>query len=109
MVDMSLWIGHAVLVLAFLAMPCISVLIGYAARSGKPRNFRRDTYLTAFFSAITPSAFLMVWASRMQADVRTWRYPIQVTLFVAGIILMGIAGGCAIGVFAYRGVSSEAK
>jgi len=59
-------------------------------------------YWTAFAAATGVSFFLMVFAQRMQADVRTWQYLVQVACFGLGAPLFGVAGGCIIGIFTYR-------
>jgi hypothetical protein len=47
-------------------------------------------------------------SQRMNADVRTWQYLVQIALFSLSVILIGIAGGCMIGIFVYRrGLSSK--
>ena len=86
----------------FVVAPSLAAAIVYAAWKGKPKNFDRKMYWTAFAAAIGVSAFLFVFAQRMQADVRTWQYPVQVACFVLAALLSGVAGGCMIGIFAYR-------
>ena len=85
----------------FVAVPAIAIVIGYAAWNGKPKNWDRSTYWTAFAVSIIASASLMVYAQRMQADVRTPQYIVQLALFGLGVILFGIAGGCMVGIFTY--------
>jgi integral membrane sensor domain MASE1 len=86
----------------FVFVPSIAAAIGYAAWKGKPENFNREMYWTAFAAAIIASVFLMVFAQRMQADVRTWQYLLQVACFGFGALLFGVAGGCLVGIFTYR-------
>jgi len=77
----SLWIGAALFLLGFfVVVPSIAAVIGYAAWKGKPKNFGRDMYWTAFVVAIAASSFLMVYAQRMHADVRTSQYLVQIAL-----------------------------
>jgi hypothetical protein len=59
-------------------------------------------YWTAFAAATVVSLFLMVFAQRMHADVRTWLYLAQVACFGLGALLFGVAGGCMVGIFTYR-------
>jgi hypothetical protein len=86
----------------FLVAPSIAAAIGYAAWNGKPERFNREMFVTAFFATAAASGFLMVYAQRMRADVRTWQYCWQIVCFLSGALLFGIAGGCAVGIFAYR-------
>jgi hypothetical protein len=92
----GLWIeGGLLLFTFFVVVPSIAATIGYAAWKGKPKSFNRETYGMAFVTAGAVSVFLMVYGQKMQADVRTWQYLLQLVLF-------GIAGGCGVGVFTYR-------
>jgi len=86
----------------FVVVPAIVAAVGYSASKGKLKNFKREMYWTAFAAAIGGALFLMVFAQRMNADVRTWQYPVQLTCFGLGAILFGVAGGCLIGIFTYR-------
>jgi multisubunit Na+/H+ antiporter MnhG subunit len=100
------------LVLLFLAffvlVPLIAALIGYAAWKGKPRNWDRSMYWTSFVASSAASGFLMVYAQRMRADIRNWQHLIQLVLFYVGVVLLGVAGGCMVGIFMYRrGVPSR--
>ena len=99
----SMWVESVILLLAFsVVVPAIAVAIGYAAWTGKPKNWDRSTYWTAFIASIVASGFLMVYAQQMQSDVRTPRYVLQVLLFGFGVLMFGVAGGCMVGIFAYR-------
>jgi len=65
-------------------------------------------YWTAFPAATGVSLFLMVFARRMNADLRTWQYLLQLACFSLGALLFGVAGGCMIGIFTYRrGVKNQ--
>jgi uncharacterized membrane protein len=59
-------------------------------------------YWTAFMVAGAVSFFLMFFAVRMQADVRTTQYLLQLVCFFFGAALFGVAGGCMVGIFTYR-------
>lgn len=99
----GIWVETAVLLFAFLViMPSIAVAVGYAAWKGKPKSFDRAMYWTTFVAAIAISALLLVGSQRMHADVRGWRYIVQLALFAVGVLFMGIAGGCMVGIFANR-------
>src|SRR2546427_1364507 len=62
--------------------------------------------ITAAIAAGAASGFLMVYAQRMSADVRSWQYLAQLACFGLGVLLFGVAGGCFIGIFTYRRRSS---
>jgi len=101
--ETGLWVEAGLLLLTFfVVVPSIAAAIGYAAWKGKPKNFNREMYWTAFAAAIVVSLFLMVFAQRMHADVRTWLYLVQVACFGFGALLFGVAGGCMVGIFTYR-------
>lgn len=101
--DIGLWVEAGLLIFAFfVVVPSIAAAIGYAAWKGKPKNLDREMYWTAFAVATSVSLFLMVVSHRMQADVRTWQYLVQVACFGLGALLFGVAGGCMIGIFTYR-------
>jgi hypothetical protein len=99
----GLWVEAGLLIFTFfVVVPSIAAAIGYAAWKGKPKTFDREMYWTAFAAATIVSLFLMVVSRRMQADVRTWQYLVQVVFFGLGALLFGVAGGCGIGIFTYR-------
>ena len=101
--ETGLWVEAGLLLLTFfVVVPLIAAAIGYAAWKGKPKNFSREMYWTAFAAATVVSLFLMVFAQRMHADVRTWLYLVQVACFGLGALLFGVAGGCMVGIFTYR-------
>jgi hypothetical protein len=93
----------ALFLFAFLVIdPLIAAAIGYAAWKGKPKNFSREMYWTAFAAAGAASLFLMVYAQRMNAYAKTWQYPFQIACLGLGALLFGVAGGCMVGIFTYR-------
>jgi ABC-type Mn2+/Zn2+ transport system permease subunit len=102
-------IEAVLLLLAFLVVvPSIAAAIAYAAWKGKPKNFGRDMYWTAFVAAAGAACLLLVCSQRMNADVRTWQYLIEIGLFSLGVVLFGVAAGCMIGILTYRrGVSAQ--
>lgn len=96
------WIETVVFLLTlFVVIPTIIIAIGYAAWAGKPRNWDRSMYWTAFAASMVASAFLFVYAQRMQSDVGTWRYPAQMALMGLCFLLFGVAGGCMVGILTY--------
>jgi len=105
----GLWVEAALLIFTFfVVVPSIAAAIGYAAWKGKPKNFDRQMYWTAFATAIGLSLFLMVFAQRMHADVTTWQYLVQMACFGLGALLFGVAGGCMIGTLTYpRGLRKQ--
>jgi hypothetical protein len=99
----DLWLEVGLLLFTFfVVVPLIAAAIGYAAWKGKPKSFSREMYWTAFAVASAASLFLMVYAQRMHADVRTWQYLLQIACFGSGALLFGVAGGCMVGIFTYR-------
>jgi hypothetical protein len=113
MSKIRLWTEAGIVLFAFLVMvPSIAAAIGHAAWNGKPRNYSREIFFTAFVLVGGVSGALLIYAIRMRADIRTWKYLLQVACFGIGTLLLGVAGGCMIGVFAYRrlrGTHTEAK
>jgi hypothetical protein len=101
--ETSLWVAGALYFLVFLVLdPVIVAAIAYAAWKGKPKNFNREMYWTAFAASMVVSGVLMVFAQRMHADVRTWQYFLQTVCLLAGALLFGVSGGCFLGIFIYR-------
>jgi len=86
----------------FVGAPSISAAIGYAAWKGKPKTFDRERYGLAAITSGAAGTFLIVYTQRMQADVRTPQYLLQLTFFALAALLLGIAGGCAVGIFTFR-------
>ena len=97
------WLGAVVFLVGFFVLvPVIAALIGWAAWKGKPKGWDRSTYWTAFVASMIASIFLITFAQRMQADVREWQYVVQMAFFGLGILLLGVAVGCGVGIFAYQ-------
>src|SRR5260370_35140364 len=101
--ETGLWVEAGLLLLTFfVVVPSIAAAIGYAAWKGKPKNFNREMYWTAFAAAIVGSLFLMVFAQRMHADVRTWLCLGQVACFGFGAVLFVVGGGFMVVLFRVR-------
>ena len=104
-----LWSEAGILIFALsLMVPSIVAAIGYAAWNGKPRNYSREMFFTSFVLVGGVSGALLAYVIQMRADIRTWEYLLQVACFGLGTILMGVAGGCMVGIFAYRRSSRPA-
>jgi uncharacterized membrane protein len=86
----------------FVVVPSISAVIGYSAWRGKPAGFDRERYGLSAISVGAPAVAVMVYAQRMHVDVRTQQYLIQLACFALGVVPLGVAGGCFVGVFTYR-------
>ena len=86
----------------FGVAPLIAGAIGYAAWRGRPKAFSRRKFAISFYAAMIASGFLLVHSQRMHADVRSERFLLQMACFLAGALLFGVAGGCMVGMFAYR-------
>jgi hypothetical protein len=97
------WIVDGLLLFTlFVVVAAIAVAIGYAAWKGKPKRFDREMSWMSFIASGAVGGFLMVYAQRMQADVRTWQYLLQLACFGLGALLFGVAGGCMVGIFTIR-------
>ncbi len=86
----------------FVGTPTIAAAIGYAAWKGRPMTFNRDTFVLGFIATLMVSAFLIVYAQQMHADVRTWQYFCSSPASNSACCNLGIAGGCAVGIFTHR-------
>jgi uncharacterized membrane protein len=86
----------------FVGAPSISAAIGYVAWKGKPNGFDRERYGLSAITAGAPGIALMVYTQRMRVDVRTQEYLLQLACFALSVVLLGVAGGCFVGVFTYR-------
>jgi formate-dependent nitrite reductase membrane component NrfD len=87
------------LLIFFVGVPSIAVAIAYTAWKGRPKSFDRESDMLGFVACILASGFLLVYAQRMHADVRTWQYLVQIACGGFGLLLFGIAMGCGIGIF----------
>lgn len=80
----------------------IAGAIACAARSGRPRNFSREMYWTAFVVAAIGGAALLVAAQRTYLT-SALRIVLHCVFAVSSFALLGIAVGCGIGVYIYKG------
>jgi hypothetical protein len=90
------------LLLFFVGVPAITAGIGCAAFKGRPKSFGRKNYVLATVACGLAGGVLLVYAQRMEADIRTWLYLWQIACGSIGLLLFGIAGGCGIGIFTCR-------
>ena len=95
-------IDGLLLLILFGGGPSIAAAVAYAAWKGKPKNFDREMYWTAFIGMGAVSAVVIVFALRIRAGVGTWQYLFQCVSFSLGAILFGISMGCGVGIFTYR-------
>lgn len=96
------WVEFGLALFAFFVIiPAIAAVIGHAAWVGKPKKWDRSMYLTAFVATTAAALCLGVYAKRMEADVRTWRYPAQLALLGLTVLLFGVAFGCGVGTLTY--------
>lgn len=96
------WIVDAISFAAlFVGVPAMAAVIGRAAWLGKPEKWDRSMYWTAAIASGAAAVVLMVLAQRMRADVRTWRYLVQIALFGLGIVSFGVGAGSFVGIFVY--------
>jgi hypothetical protein len=90
------------LLLFFVGVPVIAGGIGYAAFKGRPKSFTSANYVLGSIACGLFGGVLLIYAQRMDADVRTWLYLWQIVCGSIGLLLFGIALGCGIGIFACR-------
>jgi hypothetical protein len=91
-----------VLFALFVGAPSIAAVIGHAAWKGKPNSFDRERYGLSAVASGAAGAFLMTHAQLMRSDVKTPQYFLQLACFALAVVLLGVAGGCAVGIFVYR-------
>ena len=73
-----------------IAAPGVAVAIGYAAWLGKPKDWDRSMYWTAFVASALVSVLVMVWAQRMRIDLTVWWHLLQLSIFGLGALLFAI-------------------
>ena|SRR6202522_575378 len=96
------WIDGALILLVFIGAPVLAAAIAYKAGKGEPKTFNRETYWTSAMLAGLASAFFIMFAVQLRADVRTWQYPLQLACFTLGALLAGVSLGCMLGIFTFR-------
>ena len=85
----------------FVGAPSISALIGYSAWKGKPNTFDRERYGLSAITSGAAGTLLLIYTQRIRADVRTPQYLLQLVCFALAVLLLGVVGGCFVGIFAY--------
>jgi hypothetical protein len=83
----------------FVMAPAIAAAVGYAAWKGKPKNFDREMYWTAFVSTGAVAGFVFVYAQR---HAETWPRVVQLACLGLCGVLMGVALGFGVGIFTRR-------
>ena len=90
-----LWLTEAIELLSFLVlMPAIAIAIAYAAWRGKPQNASPKQYGTVCVASGVTASLLLVLASRMNADIRTMQYFLQLACLLSALLLFGVSMGC---------------
>jgi hypothetical protein len=74
----------------------------YATWKASPGKFNREKYLVLCAVTVVVSGALIVYAQQMNADVRTWRYLLQLICGISGFLLGGVSGGFLIAAFLPR-------
>jgi hypothetical protein len=80
----------------------VAAAIACKAGKGDPKTFKRETYWTSAMLTGLASAFFVMLAVQLRADVRTWQYPFQLACFTLGVLLAGVSLGCMLGIFTFR-------
>jgi len=86
------------------AVPLMAGAIGYAAWRGKLRRFTRDTFSTIFWLGTITLLVVGNYVSGLQADVRTWLFAWQATVYCFLMVLCGVTFGCGLAFLTYREV-----
>ena len=90
-----LWLVDALQLLTlFVVGPIIGIVVAYEASRGKPQNFNPRQYGIVCVGSGVTAFLLLVLAQRMNADVRTPQYLLQVVCVLLGGLLLGVAMGC---------------
>jgi hypothetical protein len=98
------WRENLQLALGSLLFVCgiaICGVIAWAASNGRPQNFDRWMWWTAFMLFQIPGAIICIYAQRME-PAGAWREFVQHVLLTLGILLVFIAWGCGLAIFTYR-------
>jgi cytochrome bd-type quinol oxidase subunit 1 len=66
----------------FVMAPAIGAAVGYSAWKGKPKNFDREMYWTAFVFTVAVAAFVFVLAQR---HGETWPRAVQLHALVCAV------------------------
>ena len=96
-IDRFVPILHALVIL--VGVPAVAIVIARAAWMGKPSNWDRSMYWTAYAASMIAAAFLIYYAQQMHANMRSWQYLVQIVVFYIGLGMIGISLGCFVGIF----------
>ena len=94
--------GGIELAIFCVCIPTIAAVIAYAAFKGRPRNFSREMYWTAFISAGGIGLALILIAQRLYLS-GFWQTLAHYVFGILGLLLFGVAAGCFSGIFIYKG------
>jgi hypothetical protein len=87
-------------VFAFFVMaPTVAAVTGYRASRGKPKNFNRETYWTAFVAIGAVAVIVIRYAVRMETgDDLPWNL-LRLVGLLLGALLFGVSLGFGAGIF----------
>ncbi|HUK26600.1 MAG TPA: hypothetical protein VLV49_18625 [Terriglobales bacterium] len=89
-----LWLADVMQLLTFFVVaPATAVAIAYAAWRGKPKNFTFQRYAVICVASGVTALALLVLAKRMDADIRTLQYFLQLACVLLGFLLLGVGIG----------------
>jgi hypothetical protein len=90
----------AFIVLAFFVLaPTVAAVIGYRASNGKPKNFDREMYWTAFVAIGAVAVIITRYAVFMEAKDVAWWNLLRLTLLGLGALFFGASLGFGVGIF----------
>jgi len=94
--------GTVLLAAAALSAIAIPIVVGYAALQGRPKNFSREMYWT-FFILTGAAALALGIVAQLTSISDSWHTFMHYSCGILSFLLFGLAAGCLVGIFAYRG------